>query len=95
MNNFRGLSGGLEQNKIVFKDTNTLFIFGQNNTGKSTFLDAYRFFYEDRDPKKEDFYRQDTENIISFEIEVQLDEYDFANIDAAAPKTKNNFSYLP
>ena len=95
VNNFRGLSGGLEQNKIVFKDTNTLFIFGQNNTGKSTFLDAYRFFYEDRDPKKEDFYRQDSKNIISFEIEVQLDEYDFANIDAAAPKQKTTFrTYL-
>ncbi len=30
--------------KIIFKDTNTLFIYGANNAGKSTFLKAYMFF---------------------------------------------------
>jgi len=91
VNNFRGLSGGIDKNKIVFKDTNTLFILGQNNTGKSTFLQAYLFFYEDQTPQKEDFFKQDVNNTISFEIEVKLDEYDLANIDSAAPKQKNTF----
>ena len=44
VNNFRGISGGLDINKIIFKDTNTLFIYGQNNAGKSSFLKAYEFF---------------------------------------------------
>ena len=91
VNNFRGLSGGLERNKIVFKDTNTLFIFGQNNTGKSTFLQAYLFFYEDKKPQKEDYYRQDSSNIVSFEIEVNLDNFDLTKIDSAAPNQKKTF----
>lgn len=44
INNFRGLSGGLENNTVNFLDTNTLFIYGQNNVGKSTILRAYDFF---------------------------------------------------
>lgn len=43
VNNFRAISGGLDNNKIIFKDTNTLFIYGANNAGKSTFLKAYLF----------------------------------------------------
>jgi putative ATP-dependent endonuclease of the OLD family len=91
VNNFRGLSGGLDRNKIVFKDTNTLFIFGQNNTGKSTFLQAYLFFYEDKTPQNEDYYRQEKSNTISFEIEVKLDDFDLAKIDLAAPNQKKSF----
>ena len=56
VNNYRGITGGLEANRIDFDDIYTLFIFGQNNTGKSTFLRAYEFFYQGIDPKKEDFY---------------------------------------
>ncbi|MFV5049920.1 AAA family ATPase [Klebsiella quasipneumoniae] len=44
VDNFRTISGGIENNKIIFKDTNTLFIYGANNAGKSTFLKAYVFF---------------------------------------------------
>ncbi|MCB0749635.1 MAG: AAA family ATPase, partial [Ignavibacteriae bacterium] len=91
VDNFRGLSGGLKNNQIIFKDTNTIFIFGQNNTGKSTFLQAYMFFFEDTTPSKEDFYRQDTNNTITFEIEVTVDEYDLKRIDIAAPKQKDTF----
>ena len=46
VDNFRTISGGIENNKIIFKDTNTLFIYGANNAGKSTFLKAYVFFIQ-------------------------------------------------
>lgn len=35
VNNFRGISGGLLNNLIDFTNTNTIFLFGQNNVGKS------------------------------------------------------------
>jgi putative ATP-dependent endonuclease of the OLD family len=91
LNNFRGISGGLESNKIHFKDTNTLFIFGQNNTGKSTFLLAYQNFYFDSMPKKEDFYKQDEENNIEIELEVELEELDNIRIETNAPKQKDSY----
>ncbi|PNV71054.1 ATP-dependent endonuclease, partial [Vibrio cholerae] len=59
INNLRGISGGLDQNKIVFEDTNTLFLYGQNNVGKSTFLKAYQFFYKEEKPIKVDFFKSD------------------------------------
>lgn len=48
VNNFRALSGGVENNQINFDGSNTIFIFGQNNVGKSTFLLAYDFFFNDK-----------------------------------------------
>ncbi|WP_457831550.1 AAA family ATPase, partial [Staphylococcus aureus] len=50
VNNFRAITGGLEKNEIDFSGSNTIFIFGQNNVGKSTFLAAYDFFYKDKTP---------------------------------------------
>ncbi|WP_152442179.1 AAA family ATPase, partial [Dickeya dianthicola] len=50
VNNFRAISGGIDNNKIIFKDTNTLFVYGANNVGKSTFLKAYLFFYSNEKP---------------------------------------------
>ncbi|MBY7829995.1 AAA family ATPase [Vibrio fluvialis] len=91
VNNFRGISGGLEQNKIIFDDTNTLFIYGQNNVGKSTFLRAYDFFYRNGNPSLSDFYKSDMSNEISFEIEVELDELDRARIERKAPKQKETY----
>ncbi|WP_081203065.1 AAA family ATPase [Niastella yeongjuensis] len=46
VNNFRAISGGLNNNQINFDGSNTIFIFGQNNVGKSTFLAAYDFFFK-------------------------------------------------
>ena len=90
VNNFRGISGGLENNKIIFADTNTLFIFGQNNVGKSTFLKAYEAFFKDFQPTPDDFFNRDEKNNIEFEIEVQMDEYDIERIEEAAPKQKDS-----
>lgn len=91
VNNFRGISGGLDSNKIEFRDTNTLFIYGPNNVGKSTFLKAYAFFFNDNTPVKDDFYRCNFENIIEFEMEVELDELDKHSIETKYPKHKESY----
>lgn len=77
VNNFRGISGGIEQNTIEFKDSNTIFLLGRNNVGKSSFLLAYDFFYRNTSPKAEDIFRMNCENIIEFEMTLQLDDFDF------------------
>jgi predicted ATP-dependent endonuclease of OLD family len=77
VNNFRGLSGGIENNTIEFKDSNTIFLLGQNNVGKSSFLKAYEYFYKNTSLTPEDIYRIDVNNEIEFELTVQLDDFDF------------------
>lgn len=77
VNNFRGISGGIEKNTIEFNNSNTIFLLGQNNVGKSSFLKAYEFFYNNTSPTYEDIYRMDSCNIIEFEMVFELDEYDF------------------
>ncbi|MES0490850.1 MAG: AAA family ATPase [Leptospirales bacterium] len=89
--NFRCLHGGIEKNKLEFKDTNTLFIFGQNNVGKSTFLKAYEFFYYESTPNNDDFYKKNDDYPMTFELEVQLDELDNLRIEDAAPKAKESY----
>ncbi|ABP61766.1 AAA family ATPase [Enterobacter sp. 638] len=91
VNNFRTISGGIDNNKIIFKDTNTLFIYGANNAGKSTFLKAYMFFYSNEKPMIDDFFKRDGNNSIEFELEVQLDELDKERIEAKAPKQKESY----
>lgn len=91
VNNFRTISGGIDNNKIIFKDTNTLFIYGANNAGKSTFLKAYMFFYTNEKPIIDDFFKRDGNNSIEFELEVQLDELDKERIEAKAPKQKESY----
>jgi predicted ATP-dependent endonuclease of OLD family len=91
VNNFRGISGGLEKNRIVFKDANTIFLFGQNNVGKSTFLNAYEFYYKETKPALDDFYKKDSSNKIEFELEVELDQHDFDRIQEVAPTKVNSF----
>lgn len=91
VNNYRGITGGLERNRIDFNGIYTLFIFGQNNTGKSTFLRAYEFFYQGIDPKQLDFYRQANGSTLQIEIEVELDEWDMKRIEEAAPKAKDSY----
>ncbi|EFB2525979.1 ATP-binding protein, partial [Escherichia coli] len=85
VNNFRAISGGLDNNKIIFKDTNTLFIYGANNAGKSTFLKAYLFFYSDEKPDINDFFKRNDSLPIEFELEVQLDDLDKNKIETKAP----------
>ena len=80
VNNFRAISGGLENNQINFDGSNTIFIFGQNNVGKSTFLAAYDFIFNDKTPTLDDFYRRDPEKPIEFELELGVDAIDKAYI---------------
>lgn len=91
VNNFRTISGGIDNNKIIFKDTNTLFLYGANNAGKSTFLKAYMFFYSNEKPIIDDFFKRDGNNSIEFELEVQLDELDKERIESKAPKQKESY----
>jgi AAA15 family ATPase/GTPase len=58
VNNFRGISGGLENNTIEFNNSNTIFLLGQNNVGKSSFLKAYEFFYKNTTPTPEDISKE-------------------------------------
>lgn len=95
VNNFRGISGGLDNNTIDFKDSNTIFIFGQNNVGKSTFLKAYEFFYYSSPSTPDDYFKKQTNSIIEFEVVLQLDRFDFNRINENAPRKleslKNNW----
>ncbi len=91
VNNFRAISGGLENNKIIFKDTNTLFIYGANNAGKSSFLKSYMFFYSNDTPTTDDFHKRDETKPIEFELEVQLDDLDRERIELKAPKQKESY----
>lgn len=64
--NFRGLKGN--QNIINFSNSNIIFLIGQNNVGKSTFLRAYEFFVSPSQlATSEDFYNYDTKNPIIIE----------------------------
>jgi predicted ATP-dependent endonuclease of OLD family len=53
--NFRGLKGN--NNEIDFAKSNIIFLIGQNNVGKSTYLRAYEFFTNSSQKAViEDFY---------------------------------------
>ena len=55
ISNFRGLKGS--SNIIEFSNSNIIFLIGQNNVGKSTYLRAYEFFVNPKQmATKEDFY---------------------------------------
>jgi len=91
VNNFRGISGGLEKNKILFEDTNAIFIFGQNNVGKSSILKAYEAFYDENVNINTDFnYINDSSNI-EIEVEVYISEAeDRPFVDTKAPGKWDN-----
>jgi len=66
--NFRGLHG--ESNKIAFDRSEIIFLVGENNSGKSTFLNAYSFFISPTQKASiRDFYNQNTDNPIEIEAE--------------------------
>ena len=53
--NFRGLKG--ERNTIKFEKSDIIFLIGQNNVGKSTYLRGYEFFVNSKQiAKRSDFY---------------------------------------
>lgn len=90
VNNFRCVSGGLEQNCINFEGSNAIFVFGQNNVGKSTFLKAYEAFYDDS--VDIDHFTQLAEQDIQIEAWFKLDEEkDKEEIDSG---TGNKFDNL-
>ncbi|MGR3064591.1 AAA family ATPase [Vibrio vulnificus] len=64
---FRNING--ENNTLEFNDSDIIFIFGQNNVGKSTFLRAYEYFVTSK--KKcllSDFHNFDEKNTIEIEM---------------------------
>ena len=78
--NFRGLKGG--ENIIDFEKSNILFLIGQNNVGKSTYLRAYDFFVNSKQSAtREDFYNYDTDTPIIIEGTFRKEENDDANVD--------------
>ena len=91
VNNFRAISGGLENNQINFDGSNTIFIFGQNNVGKSTFLAAYDFMFSDKSPTIDDFYKRDESKLLEFELELGVDEVDLEYIQDKQEKKVASF----
>lgn len=89
VNNFRGITGGLDKNIINFDDSNTIFVFGQNNVGKSSILKAYEAFYEDKVTDK-DFNNSNGADI-EIEVEFIIEETaDKPVIDAASNNKFDN-----
>lgn len=77
--NFRGLKGN--QNIIEFCDSNIIFLIGQNNVGKSTFLRAYEFFVNSsQKANQEDFYDYNTDFPIIIEGWFYKEEEDEGDI---------------
>ena len=65
-NNFRGLKG--ENNIIEFDGNDLIFLIGQNNIGKSTFLKSYQYISNSKQLAQiDDFYNRDES--IPIEIE--------------------------
>lgn len=91
VNNFRAITGGLEKNEIDFSGSNTIFIFGQNNVGKSTFLAAYDFFYKDKTPIIDDFYKKSLSSEMEFELQLGVDEVDLEYIKEKQEKKFESF----
>lgn len=91
VNNFRAISGGLESNQINFEGSNTIFIFGQNNVGKSTFLTAYEFMFSDKTPVFDDFYKRDESKPLEFELELGVDDFDLEYIQEKQEKKITSF----
>lgn len=81
--NFRGLGGG--QNVINFKDSNIIFLIGQNNVGKSSFLKAYKFFVDSKQKATvDDFFNHDVSNAIEIEGDFIVEENDGEIVEFSA-----------
>ncbi|MFV5701729.1 ATP-dependent nuclease [Flavobacterium sp. XS2P12] len=78
--NFRGLKAN--QNIIEFSNSNIIFLIGQNNAGKSTYLRAYEFFTNpSQKAALEDFNNHDREIPIIIEGWFLKEEEDDEDLD--------------
>lgn len=78
--NFRCLKG--DSNIIDFSKSNILFLIGQNNVGKSTYLRAYEFFVASKQSAvREDFYNYDINTPIIIEGTFLKEDNDETNTD--------------
>lgn len=75
ISNFRGLGG--TGNVINFEKSNIIFLIGQNNVGKSSFLNAYEFFIASKKKAQiEDFFNYNSNNWIEIEGDFVLEDND-------------------
>lgn len=87
ISNFRGLKGS---NVIDFTNSNIIFLIGQNNIGKSSFLRAYEFFIDPKQiAKTDDFNNYDYSTPIVIEGIFELDEEDSDDPDLKEKKEPN------
>lgn len=93
VNNFGCITGGIVGNTIDFENSNTIFIFGQNNSGKSTFLRAYEYFFEDKNPLLDDFYKQNLSNQIEILIELELSEEEKGQLRDKRQNAEDKYFY--
>jgi putative ATP-dependent endonuclease of the OLD family len=91
VNNFRSINGGLENNRVNFDDSNTIFIFGQNNVGKSSLLHSYEFITKDIIPADSDYFNQDKSNTIELEIKIKIEQKDIDLIPESSKKGYSDF----
>ena len=78
--NFRGLGGS--NNVIRFEGSNVIFLIGQNNVGKSSFLHAYEFFVDSKQKAVEsDFFQYKTDTPIEIEADFRREVGDEENPD--------------
>lgn len=70
--NFRGIKG--DSNAICFEGSNIIFLIGQNNVGKSSFLKAYDFFVSPKQKsQRQDFFNHEIDIPIEIEAEFIVD----------------------
>ncbi len=93
VNNYRCITGNITNNSINFENSNTIFILGQNNAGKSSFLKAYELFYENKTPNVEDFFMKDTSKPIEIIIEVELTNNDKQNFGKKLDNAEGKYFY--
>lgn len=90
VNNYRGIGGGIDKNCIDFSSSNSIFIFGQNNFGKSTFLRGYEAFYNDKVVPTDFNY----DNELDIVIEINLEVNEQSDKEAINKGTGNKFDNL-
>jgi predicted ATP-dependent endonuclease of OLD family len=83
--NFRGIKGeSPEDNTISFETSDIVFLIGQNNVGKSSFLRAYEFFVSPKQTSsKTDFYDYKIENPILIEAHFLKETEDDKDVELA------------
>lgn len=95
VSNYCGIHGALEDNKINFEGSNTIFLLGQNNAGKSSFLHAYEAFYDDATKRLDEFFKREGAPI-EMEIEVELEDGEKQSIPSEKlPNAEQKYFYGP